>query len=433
MKTRREILKSVFTPVACGALLEAAPVARAALHVCSIDPSQDFEDQPVKVTWARDFSQEEIDTVKNSGCGISGPGKPIRPGYDHGQADSAKGHVKVTAENRASLASGSIVKDGLLPNIQPIWDLHMRDTQIILGPDKHYYMTGSTGNDIWEYNDGIEIYRSSDLHNWSYMGLVWSIERDGGWEKQWRFKNGRPIRSVWAPEIHYLRGNYFLCFAMPPGGISILKSSTGKPEGPYVHATDRNRPLLGGMGPIESSDLIDPTLFEDEDGKVYFTYGAAQEIARMKDDLSGFAEQLRRVTLFSPDRNPAHHHPICIPKLGLNDIGFEGATLFKCNGNYYLGSTDVYDGRYTMMLAVSDHIYGPYRMRHETVPCNGGTGFFKAKDGYWYTSIFGDDTQAPWREKPGILRVEFSEEGRVQLAAGQPAFLLSRGNVDQLP
>jgi hypothetical protein len=431
LKARREILKAVATSAACVALLEAVPAAGAAFLAQNTESSQDSADQPVRVTWARDFPQSQIDAVKQSGSGISGPGRPIRSGFDLGQADSAKGHVKVTAENRESLASGSVVKQGFLPDIQPVWDLHIRDTQIILGPDNHYYMTGSTGNDIWEYNDGIELYRSRDLHHWTYMGLVWSIERDGGWEKQWRIKNGRPIRSVWAPEIHYVRGNYYICFAMPPGGISILKSSTGRPQGPYEHATNRNRPLLGGMGPVETSDLIDPTLFEDEDSRVYFSYGAAREIARMKDDLSGFAEPLRGVSLLSPDHNPAHHHPICIPKLGLNDIGFEGATIFKRNGNYYLGSTDIYDGRYTMMLAISDHVYGPYRMRHATIACNGGTGFFKAKDGYWYTSIFGDDAQAPWREKPGILRVEFSTEGRVQLAPEQPSFLLRRGNVDR--
>lgn len=30
-------------------------------------------------------------------------------------------------------------------------------------------------------------------------------------------------------------------------------------------------------------------------------------------------------------------------------------------------------GRYSPMIAVSDNIYGPYRMRHEAVPCGGGT------------------------------------------------------------
>jgi GH43 family beta-xylosidase len=382
--------------------------------------------QPVeKVYGVQPFSPEQIAAVKATGSGISGPGKPVGDDWGLGAADGPGGHVVVTAANRDKIASGSVVTEGLLPAIKPILDVHMRDTQITLGGDGNYYMTGSTGTDIWEYNDGIELWKSSDLEHWQYLGLVWSIEKDGGWEKDWRLKNGRPIRSIWAPEIHYLRGNYYLCFGMPPGGMSILKSTTGKPEGPYVHATNPNRPIWGGIGPIEKSFLIDPTLFEDTDGKVYFTYGPANLIARMKDDLSDFAEPLRPVTLLHPDHDPALHGKQCVPR-GMNDIGFEGATLLKHNGKYYLGSTDEYHGRYTMMLAVSDNIYGPYTDREPTVASNGGTGFFQGKDGFLYTTIFGDDNQAPWRSMPGLLRVEFNAEGHVQLAKTQPAFILRK-------
>ena len=73
-----------------------------------------------------------------------------------------------------------------------------------------------------------------------------------------------PSRAVWAPEIHYLRGNYYICLSMAPSGTSILRSSTKKPEGPYVHAVSAEKPVTGG---------IDPTLFEDDDGKVYFHVG----------------------------------------------------------------------------------------------------------------------------------------------------------------
>jgi beta-xylosidase len=368
-------------------------------------------------------TQAQIDATLATGSGISGPGKPIAPGYDRGIAVGAP----VTKENMARVASGTVISSGLIPDIKPIWDVHMRDTQIILGGDGNYYMTGSSGTNIWNYNDGIEIWKSADLKSWQYLGLVWSIERDGGWEKLWRNRKGKAVRSVWAPEIHYLRGNYYLCFGMPPGGISILKSTTGKPEGPYVHTGNPNKPLLGGIGPLTTSFLIDPTLFEDEDHKVYFTYGPAREIARMKDDLSDFAEPLHPVLLTNPDHDPKHHGNQCPKIFRMNDLGFEGATLFKKDGVYYLGSTDKFEGRYTMMLATSKNIYGPYSDRRDTIASNGGTGFFKGKDGYWYTTMFGDDSQAPWREKPGVIRVEFDATGKVVVAKQQPDFVLANG------
>lgn len=47
---------------------------------------------------------------------------------------------------------------------------------------------------------------------------------------------------------------------MPPGDRGLLKSTTGKPEGPYIKA-------LEGDGRLPGS--IDRSLFQDDDGKVY--------------------------------------------------------------------------------------------------------------------------------------------------------------------
>ncbi len=375
------------------------------LSLCGL--SWSWADAPAVVNGAREFPQSEIDSVKGNLSGISGPGVPF-------DGDFSK---LVTAKQTTT---NSAVKEGLIPPIKPVYNIHMRDTNIILGGDGNYYLTGSTGDNIWAYNDGIELWKSPDLQHWTYLGLVWSIEKEGGWEKSWREKHGKPIRSIWAPEIHYIHKNYYLIFGMPPGGMSILKSTTGKPEGPYVHAGDPNKPLYGGIGPIEVSFLIDPTLFEDDDGKVYFTYGPGNEIARMKDDLSDFAEPLRKVVL--ADAAPYDKTYQRDPG---NPFGFEGATLFKANGKYYFGSTDRYKGRYSMCMAISDNVYGPYHLRHESVPCNGGTDFFKAKDGFWYSCLFGDDTQGPWREHPGIIRIDFAPDGKIVIAKDQPAFILA--------
>jgi hypothetical protein len=376
--------------------------------------------------WAgKSYTAKQLDSVYKTGSGISGPGKPVVGNGFGGHAGNWSFDAEVTEQNKLKFSDGSVIKKGLIPNIKPVWDVHMRDAVIIVGGDGNYYLTGSTGNNIWRYNDGVEIYRSKDLKKWDYLGLVWSIEKDGGWEKTWRNHHNQPTRAIWAPELHYIHHNYYICLSMPPGGISILKSTTGKAEGPYVHATDPNKPLLGGVGPIPDSFLIDPTLFEDDDGKVYFTQGPAKFIARMKDDLSDFAEPLRPVELLTPDHDPKHHISNCAVNNHLNDLGFEGATLFKYKGRYYLGSTDKYNDRYSMMIATSDNVYGPYTGRYESVPCNGGTNFFKAKNGDWFTCFFGDDSQAPWREKPGIIKVEFDKDGKISAAKKQPKFILN--------
>ncbi len=391
---------------------------------CATPPSAASQ---VQIFAAREWPTEMIAALHRDFPGTSGPGKPAVAGtFFGGHVGSFKLDVDVTEKNRAEYANGQSVKSGLIPDIKPIWDVNMRDAVIILGGDGNYYLTGSTGRSIWKYNDGIELYRSSDLKTWDYLGLVWTIEKGGGWEKLWRTRHDKPVRAIWAPELHYIHKNYYIAVSMPPGGIAILKSTTGKPEGPYVHATNPAKPLLGGIGPIPASYLIDPTLFEDEDGTVYFTYGPGRFIARMKDDLSDFAESLRPVTLLTPDPAPAHHLVSACQDKQFNDIGFEGATLFKRNGKYYLGVTDKYNDRYSMMIATSDNVYGPYTGRYEAVPCNGGTNFFRAKNGDWFTCFFGDDQQAPWREKPGIIKIEFDQDGKIHTAKEQPDFILNK-------
>ena len=305
--------------------------------------------------------------------------------------------------------AGSAVRDGLIPPIGPLIDAQIRDAVICVGHDGRYYMTGSCGDDIWKQNDGVELWVSSDLRSWDYMGLVWSFDRDGTWQREWRHHH-RPVRALWAPEIHYVKGNYFITLSMPPGDRGLLKSSTGRPEGPYVNA-------LADDGKWDGD--IDASLFEDTDGTVYVIWGGGW-IARMKDDMSGMAEEPRQPILLNPDTVASHHARTCPKRCGATDIGHEGASLFKRNGLYYLTPADQYEGRYSSMAAVSENIYGPYRMRHEAVPCGGGTGYFRDHSGNWWCMFFGNDNQAPFREMPAMIRVDFATDGRIFPARQQP-------------
>ncbi len=39
--------------------------------------------------------------------------------------------------------------------------------------------------------------------------------------------------------------------------------------------------------------------------------------------------------------------------------------------------------------------------------------FFKDDRGRWWSTFFGSDAAAPWRERPGILPIAFGSDGRV--------------------
>jgi xylan 1,4-beta-xylosidase len=349
--------------------------------------------------------------------GVSGPGWAVDAASGHGGYRSGSSGLAYQGEHPypfptqpwEGYSTGSAVTAGLIPSLLPLIDVQVRDTIVCRGGDGNYYLTGSTGENIWAYNRGVELWRSPDLKSWQYLGLVWDMDKEGTWERAWRPLHDKPCRAIWAPEIHYLRGNYYICLSIAPTGISILKSTSGKPTGPYVHAWSADRPIV---------NAIDPTLFEDTGGNVYFTYSSATHIVRLKDDLSGYAENPREVRLADPDHTPAHHAQRCVGR-GSNDLGTEGAVLFKANGIYYIGAADSYEGRYSTCLAMSDSIYGPYHTRHESVPCGGGTGFFQDHAGGWWSSYFGNDTQSPFREKPAIVKVDFDAQGKVIVSAKQ--------------
>src|SRR5574344_1837118 len=358
--------------------------------------------------------------------GFSGPGRPVvgdgRGGWRSGaQGVAYKGvYSRPEYDTTQVITQGDAVTKGLVPPILPAFDVHLRDGVVTLGGDGFYYLTGSSGDNIWAWAQGIELWKSPDLHQWSYLGIVWEIESEApAWVRRWRQHTRRATRAVWAPEIHYIKHNYYICYSMCPGGIGILKSSSGCPEGPYVNAFSFEGPIVDG---------IDATLFEDEDGRVYFSYAGGSQIARLKDDMSGLAEPFRQIEFTDYDLNPEHHSSGC-SKRGLKDLGHEGVTLFKHAGHYYLGAADSYEGRYSTCLAVSDSLYGPYHFRHESVPCGGGTGFFCDKDGHWWCSYFGNDSQSHFREKVGFVQIQFTSDGHVIPSECQP-FVSSKGYKD---
>lgn len=187
--------------------------------------------------------------------------------------------------------TGSAVTNGLIPNLKPLMpDMQLRDTVVRLGGDGNYYLTGSSGADIWDFNDGVELWRSPDLKKWDYVGEVWTFDKDGTWEKNWRWHH-KPVRALWAPELHYIKSltNYFITLSMPPGNRGILKSATGKPEGPYVNALANDGFFKGG---------IDATMFKHNG--VYYLGGAAFYQAPGSDSVRYSSAMAMSTNLFGP-------------------------------------------------------------------------------------------------------------------------------------
>ena len=177
-------------------------------------------------------------------------------------------------------------------DVRPLFDTWMRDTFVTLAADGFYYLTGTTAAPgkahCWDWNDGLHLWRSRDLKTWDHLGLIWSLDRDATWQSKpvivapGQISPSRDVmdekrRAVWAPEIHYIKSKktWLIVACMNGGrGSFILRSKSGKPEGPYENIPGN------ATGPIFNN--IDGSLFEEDDGTVYFV-GHNHFIARMKD------------------------------------------------------------------------------------------------------------------------------------------------------
>ena len=139
-----------------------------------------------------------------------------------------------------------------LPPIKPLFDFPVRDTSVCLGGDGNYYLTGTTGHPTWwKTNDGIRVWKSPDLKKWELLGLVWKID-DGTWQKEKRGEH----RAVWAPDIHFINGTYWITYCHEFQGNRRdrapqehvrqgRRAVRGRPPGRTDHRPDRRFPVPG--------------------------------------------------------------------------------------------------------------------------------------------------------------------------------------------
>jgi xylan 1,4-beta-xylosidase len=291
--------------------------------------------------------------------------------------------------------------------IRKLMDTPLRDTSICRGPDSTWTLTG-TVEPFWAYNEGIKLWRSRDLMTWEPMGFVWKYGASP-WHKPYLEKK----KPLWAPEVHYLKGTFWLTYSIPgwdgtakTSGCGLLKSTSGKAEGPYEDVQPNER--LG--------DEIDASLFQDDDGTVYFLWHSGK-IAKMRPDMSGLAEPYHWLRTTTSDPDPNHHSSLCAGIFGkdsFDHVGYEGMFLFKAGERYILTCSDNCNGSYSCYATTSTSVYGPYGPRYEAIPHGGHNMFFKDEKGQWWSTYFGSDDKAPWQERPGILAVQIDAHGLIR-------------------
>ncbi len=286
--------------------------------------------------------------------------------------------------------------------VRVLFDNPVRDPHILHAPDGFFYMVATAAkntlppsiparsdSDFWTWNDGIPLWRSKDLVSWETLGYVWQFERDATWSKALKISphtgDGKPVRAIWAPEIHFLKGTYWLVYSMNYDGTGLLKSTSGKPEGPYVE--------MKPGGPI--SDGIDATLFEDADGSVYWL-DFGYRIAKMKSDMSDIAEPMHDLK-FSPN-----------PPWG------EGINLKRVGNKYLWTNAGRESGSYDAYSATSDSVEGPFLNRYRAIPFAGHNNLFQDGGGNWWSTLFHPNDFLNLGFRPAVVPLAMSKDALIE-------------------
>ena len=377
--------------------------------------------------------------------------------------------------------------------VRPAIDVPMQDTAITRAPDGTYYLIGTVGKEVSGFSvqvsgkgvtetsglkpepersgDGrsqtrsltpshdfdncrqVKLWKSRDLKQWDEVGVVFDLENPAGdyakhnWMTRQAHKDTSSADSpvcwgIKAPELHRVGKDWYICFSMNNQGTGLIKSTTGKPEGPYA---------AHGQITLRHGDA---SMFWDEkdefggDNAVYWLFGGGW-IAKMNDDLTALAEKPR---LLQPtpqtqieNMGKRLDHPL--------QVGDRGVFLFKTRGRYYLTAAERTNRLNAScddtFVASAESVYGPYGQRMLMVPHGGGLTVFpgpassavpkyhypqqhhflnsvsqyakpkaeveKGKDGpTFYATFSGNDVRAIYRDRPGFLPLEWTGPERCE-------------------
>jgi len=231
-----------------------------------------------------------------------------------------------------------------------------------------YYLVVSS----FEYFPGVPIFHSKDLVHFRQLGYVLTRE------SQLSLTRAKSSQGIFAPTIRHHDGTFY-----------VVTTDVAASSSFYVTATDPAGPWSDPVLVREDVFTMDPSLFFDDDGRVYYTRHGEQ----------------RDGGIFQAEIEIQTGKLLAAPRLiwrGTGGIWPEGPHLYKVDGTYYLliseGGTS-YDHRITVARSASP--FGPFEafegnpiLTHRDLPdhpiqATGHADLVQTKDGDWWLVLLG--------------------------------------------
>ena len=229
-----------------------------------------------------------------------------------------------------------------------------------------YYLVNSS----FEYFPGVPIWHSTDMVHWKQIGNV--LDR----ASQLTLTNCKPSNGIYAPTIRYNNGVFYM--------VVTLVSANKAYQNFYVTATNPVGPWSDPI--IVDQSGIDPSLFWDDDGKVYFQSNRATKssdpraIYQSEIDIKTGKRLSEIKTLWN----------------GSGGSYVEGPHIYKKDGYYYLLTAEggtAYG--HTVAIGRSKSVWGPFesglhnpiltnRMSYSPLQGTGHADIVQATDSSWW-------------------------------------------------
>lgn len=201
--------------------------------------------------------------------------------------------------------------------------------------EEYFYLVTST----FAYFPGVPIFRSRDLNSWEQIGSV--LDR----KSQLNLSEAGHSQGIFAPTIRYNNGTYYMITTnITHGGNFIVTAKD--PAGPW------SDPYF-----LENAQGIDPSLFFDDDGKVYYIGTRPnQKGVRYNGDWEVWIQELDLISM----KLVGESYKIWKGALK-NVIWPEGPHIYKKGKYYYLMIAEGGTGPdHCITVARSTSIFGEY-------------------------------------------------------------------------
>lgn len=220
-------------------------------------------------------------------------------------------------------------------------------------PDPSVCRVGDTFylcNSSFEYFPGLPIHKSTDLVNWSWAGH--GLHRQEQVSGAVNLIDVKSDDGIQAPSIRFKDGTFYIittCVYRPVG------SDEGKCTNFIITATDVAGPW-SDPHVIEGAPGIDPDIFFDDDGRVWYVGTAAPEKPNFPGEGEIYCHELDlKNWKLTGDRHYLWRGAIH------GGVFVEGPHMYKHEGSYYLMAAEGGTGvNHSVVIAIGEKVTGPF-------------------------------------------------------------------------